>query len=120
MKPIITLCFLFASYLSQAQSYRYYFLDIRPTGKMEVAIIPENNILYEDIDSLVCERSTNDRGKEVIREKKYPSYSALFNRLSAEGMEFVDFATIPKAGGAAQVIAGPLMTTYMIWRRRVK
>lgn len=120
MKPIITLSLILIFGVAKAQTYRYYFLDIRATGKMEVAIIPENNIQYDDIDSLVCERSQSDRGKEIVKEKKYSSYSVLFNRLSAEGLEFVEFATVPKAGGATQVIGGPLMTTYMIWRRKMK
>lgn len=118
MKLIIfTLLILFTKTLS-AQTYQYYFIESRATAKGEVAINPENNMLYSDVDSLLCERS-DIRGREVVKERKYPSYSDMFNRLSREGMEFIQFVYVSKIGGAAQLIAGSGQTVYMVWRKKL-
>jgi hypothetical protein len=120
MKAAIILSFLLLSTTVGAQTYRYYFFEVRATGKAEIAIKPESNTVYPDIDSLVCERLTDSRGKEQVKEKKYGSYSEAFNRLSAAGLEFFQFANLPTVGGGAAIIAGELRANYMVWRRKAE
>lgn len=112
--------FLLISNFSYGQTYKYYFFEVRPTGKAEVAIKPEGNTLYADVDSLVCERSTDSRGKELVKEKKYGSYSEAFNKLSSAGLEFFQFANLPTFGGATQILAGEIRANYMVWRRKTQ
>lgn len=111
--------FLLISNFSYGQTYKYYFFEVRPTGKAEVAIKPEGNTVYADVDSLVCERSTDNRGKEHVKEKRYAGYSEAFNGLSGAGLEFVQFTNLPTVGGATQILAGEIRANYMVWRRRV-
>lgn len=104
----------------QAQtSYQYYFIEMRPTGKGEVEVAPELGVTYTDIDSLlVAGRETKKNGAVIVTGKKYDSYSALFNRLSREGLEFVQMAGLSSFGGAAAMLATDLKVNYLIWRKR--
>jgi hypothetical protein len=120
MKAFIILCFLACATAATAQTYKYYFIEIRATGKAEIALKPEGNIVYSDIDSLVCERSTDNRGKEQVKEKRYSSYSEAFNKLSSAGLEFFQFANLPTFGGGTAIIAGEMRANYMVWRRRAQ
>lgn len=119
MKTLFIAILLLISTTSFSQSYEYYFIEFRPTGKAEIAVIPENNINYPGLDSLLCERSEN-KGKEVVKEKRYPNYSAVFNMLSSKGLEFVQFVTAPKIGGATQMLTGTGDSNYMVWRRKTE
>lgn len=74
--------------------------------------------MYADIDSLVCARSTDNRGKEIVKERKYGDYSEVFNKLSAAGLEFVQFANLPTIGGGTALIGGEIRMNYMVWRKR--
>lgn len=118
MKAILLAIILFST-AAKAQTYRYYFLDIRATGKVGVAVMPEKNLNYGDIDSLVCERSMNDKGREIVKEKIYGSYTELFNRLSAHGLEFVQFAYLPTVGGATQLIGGSMPNNFAVFRKLI-
>lgn len=115
---LLVFCLLLSA-ATKAQTYQYYFLDIRATGKVGVAVIPEKNLNYGDIDSLVCERSTNDKGREVVKEKIYGSYTELFNRLSAHGLEFVQFVYLPTVGGATQLIGGSMPNNFAVFRKLI-
>lgn len=119
MKILFVALLLFISSASFSQTYEYYFIEFRPTGKAEIAVIPENNIVYRGLDSLLCERSEN-KGKEVVKEKRYPNYSTVFNMLSSKGLEFVQFVTAPKIGGATQMLTGSGDSNYMVWRRKIQ
>lgn len=117
MKLLVFLLLLASS--AKAQTYQYYFLDIRATGKLGVAVMPEKNLNYGDIDSLVCDRSANDKGREIVKEKIYGSYTELFNRLSAHGLEFVQFAYLPTVGGATQLIGGSMPNNFAVFRKLI-
>jgi hypothetical protein len=120
MKQFLIITLLLCCKLSFAQAYKYYFIEVRATPKSDVITMPENQTLYPDIDSLVCERSVNDKGKEVVKEKKYRTYSEVFNKLSASGLEFYHFANIPKVGGAVEFISNSTNSTYMVWRKKIQ
>lgn len=120
MRKIITITLLLIGISSFAQDrYQYYFIEIRTTGKGEVELAPENQVVYPDIDSLlVSSRAKNKRGIEEVSGRKYASYSEAFNRLSREGLEFVQFANLSSFGGAASMLAGDIRVNYVIWRKR--
>jgi hypothetical protein len=118
MKQFFIFLLVLSAKVSQGQTYRYYFLEVRATGKMEIAVKPEFDAQYPDIDSLVCVRTTDNRGKEIMKERKYLSYSDMFNKLSAAGLEFVQFAWLPTVGGGAQLIGGEMRVNYIVWRRK--
>lgn len=105
---------------ASADIYKYYFLMIKTTGKMGIEIEPEWGVTYEDIDSLIVEsREARKKGGFDISGKKYDSYSAMFNALSAAGLEFVEFASLSTVGGSAKVLVGDLRLNYVIWRKKI-
>ncbi len=121
MKKIITLLCLLAVLKSGAQNtqpVQYYFIEVRPTGKLEVELQPEMGTTYADIDSLlVATRETKKNGAIIITGKKYSSYSAAFNTLAGAGLQFVQFANLPTSGGATAALVGDLRITYMVWKK---
>ncbi|MBI3137985.1 MAG: hypothetical protein HYZ15_05325 [Sphingobacteriales bacterium] len=121
MSKIISIALLLISISSIAQDkYQYYFIEMRNTGKGEVEVEPENQVVYDDIDSLlVTSREMNKRGIEEVKGRKYGSYTEVFNRLSREGLEFVQFANLGSFGGATAMLAGDIRINYLIWRRKV-
>ena len=122
MKKIIVLLSLFMAVTAAAQTkYQYYFLEMRTTSKAEVEVTPEMGVKYADIDTMiVSKRETKKNGAEVVTGKKYNSYSAAFNTLSAAGLEFVQFASLSTFGGSAAMLAGDIRINYMIWRKKVE
>ncbi len=121
MKRICIVIALTISLSTAAQDrYQYYFIEIRTTGKAEIELAPENQVLYSDIDSLiVSSREKNKRGIEEVKGRKYDSYSAAFNRLSAAGLEFVQFTNLSSVGGATAALVGDIRVNYVIWRRKM-
>lgn len=119
MKKLVLIGLLLFTKAAQAQ-YLYYFLEIKTTGKAQVELAPEMGVTYDDIDTLiVSNRETKKNGAVVVTGKKYESYSAAFNSLSAAGLEFVQFANLSTIGGATAFIAGDIRINYTIWRRRI-
>src|SRR5690348_12482168 len=102
MKKILLCLSIFISFCAAAQTkYQYYFIETRTTGKMGIELSPETGVTYSDIDTLiVASREVKKNGNTVITGKKYESYSAAFNALSAAGLEFVEFANLSTIGGA--------------------
>lgn len=121
MKCIIFLLLAFSCIKANGQVYKYYFLEFRATGKLEVEIKPEDDAEYSDIESLiVSKRDTSKNGRVNIVGKKYKSFSNAFNALSASGLEFKEFVTLNIVGGATGILAGPLPVNYMIWRKKIR
>jgi hypothetical protein len=119
-KILIVICILFAINATAQDTYQYYFVQGRPTGKLEVEVWPEKGIVYPDIDTLlVSKREKNKKGVEEIEGKKYESFSAFFNALATTGLEFVNYYKWNTAGGAAGVLGGRLEGDYFIFRKKV-
>ena len=101
--------------------YQYYFIEGRPTGKLQIEVWPEKNAVYPDIDSLVCgKREKNKTGVEEVTGKVYNSFTDFFNQLSRAGLEFVNYYKWNTAGGATGLLVGPVFSDYFIFRKRVK
>lgn len=121
MKKIICIISLFISLQLAAQEYQYYFIELRTTGKAEVELSPEMGVTYSDIDSLiVSSREVKKNGVIMVTGRKYASYSAAFNRLSREGLEFVQFANLSTVGGGTAFIAGDIRINYTVWRKKIQ
>lgn len=119
-KIFIAICIIISAAASAQTSYKYYFLEIRTTGKAEVEITPEMGVTYEDIDSIIVKsREIKKNGAVIITGVKYPSYSAAFNKLSSVGLEFVQFANLSTFGGATAFISGDIRINYVIWRKAI-
>lgn len=120
MKRIIFILLILISLDAAAQNtYKYYFIEIRPTGKGEIEVAPENGVNYPDIDTLlVASRETKKNGGVIVTGRRYNSYSDVFNRLSTEGLEFVQLASLSSFGGATAMLATDLKVNYVIWRKR--
>jgi len=117
---IIIILFPIFSMAQKSLIYKYYFLEIRPTGRGEVEITPEMQVKYEDIDTLiVLKREMRKNGYENITGKKYSSYSSAFNILSNAGLEFVQFVYLPTYGGATGMLVSEMRINYIMWRKRI-
>ena len=120
MKLMLTLAGIFFTTNISAQTFQYYFLEIRTTGKAEVEITPESGVKYDDIDTLiVSKREPGKKGIDIVTGKKYESYSSAFNRLSRAGLEFVQFANLSTFGGGTALLAGDIRINYIIWRKKI-
>lgn len=118
MKKLIFILLIIFAKGASAQSYQYYFIEIRATGKGDVEVQPELGVNYPDIDTLlVASRETKKNGAVIVTGKKYGSYSEVFNKLSATGLEFVQFSNLPTFGGATGAMLSDLRSNYAIWRR---
>lgn len=119
MKYVFTLIISVCAFFAQAQ-YKYYFFQIKITGKSEVQLIPEREILYPDIESLIIEkRDTSKKGTETVTAIRFQSYSEAFNKLSAAGLEFVQFTNLPTVGAGTAFLAGDMRVNYIIWRKKI-
>lgn len=120
MKRMLIILLISLSVKATAQnSYQYYFIEVRPTGKGDVEVLPEHGVTYPDIDSLlVASRETKKNGAVITTGKKYASYTEVFNRLTAQGLEFVQFANLSSFGGATAMLATDMKVNYVIWRKR--
>ena len=121
MTTLLVVMFICDSQIANAQDapqYKYYFLMIRATGKAEVEISPEMGVEYPDIEPLIVGKKEQKKKGESITGKKYESYSDAFNVLSATGLEFVQFVTLPSVGGMTIFVAGDMKLSYTMWRKR--
>jgi hypothetical protein len=87
--------------------YKFYFIKIASQGKGSVIVIPEDNVFYPDIDTLIVDR----KGTKAVG-KEYHSYTEIFNALSKKYLEFVQFMNTNNGWGAE--------TNVMIWRKRIQ
>ena len=116
---VIALATLSAKGFSQ-DIYQYYFIEGRPTGKMQIEVNPEKGTMYPDIDSLVVEkREVKKNGDETYVAKKYTTLSNFFNALAGAGLEFVNYYKWNTVGGGTAMISGTLYTDYFIFRKKV-
>jgi len=120
MKKLIIVVAILLSFNSFSQKYNYYFLEIRSTGNVGIALKPQPECIYSDIDSLIVEKRTYDKhGVESISERKYKNYSEAFNALSKAGLEFVQFANLPTVGGATVYLVGEGRNNFVIFRKKL-
>lgn len=119
MKKMILSILLLASVPIFAQKpVQFYFIEIRPTGKMEVELKAETGVTYPDIDSLLIGSSTTTKkGAVITTGKKYDSYTAAFNALSGAGLQFVQFANLSTMGGASALLTSDVKTIFTIWKK---
>jgi hypothetical protein len=117
MKKLLLITGLVLSFSSFCQTgYKYYFFTVRPTGNAKVELTG----LYPETDSLLLEKiEVNRKGDTTYVFKKFDNYSTAFDALSAAGLEYVEFRSLPAIGGFTKMLVGDVRVDWIIWRRRL-
>lgn len=100
---IILVLFIGVSAHSQTkQVYQYYFFMIQDAKN--VVIMPDKEMVYPDIDSLIIEK----REPKKVTYRQFKSQTEAFNVLASKGLEFVQYVSNNTLFGVAT-----------LWRRKI-